>query len=138
MCGIAGKPAGDCRNVPKSNGTPEKRQPSRSGRRPPSLSERQISGMLRRPAHSAIRFCLRMLTGAVVPVRTVVSMAMIATRRPSMRPRPVTTPSPVVTLSGRRNSGSASMPSSYQESGSISWSMRSRAVWRPVARIFSM
>ena len=52
MCGIAGSPAGACRNVPKSNGTPEKRQPSRSGSRPPSLSERQISGMCRRPAHS--------------------------------------------------------------------------------------
>ena len=46
--------------------------------RPPSLSERQISGRPLRPAHSAIRFCLRMLTGAVVPASTVASMAMIA------------------------------------------------------------
>ncbi len=45
--GICGQPAGDCRNVEKSNGTVGKRQPSMSGSRPPSLSARQIRG---RPA----------------------------------------------------------------------------------------
>src|SRR3954453_5805245 len=137
MCGTAGQPAGDCRNDVKSNGTPEKRQPRRSGSRPPSLSLRQMSGSPRRPAHSATRFCLRMLTGAVVPVRTVASTAMIATRRPSTRASPVTIQSPVVTRSGRRSSGSASIPSSYQEPGSMSCSMRSRAVWRPESWILA-
>ena len=135
--GTAGLPGGGWRKVAKSNGTPEKRQPSRSGSRPPSLSLRQMSGSPRRPAHSAMRVCLRMFTGPVVPVSTVASTAMIATARPSRRASPVITPSPVVTRSGRRSSGSASMPSSYHDPGSISRSIRSRPVSLPESWILA-
>ena len=62
--------------------------------RPPSLSLRKISGRPLRPAHSATRPCLRMLTGAVVPASTVASIATTHTLRPSMRPKPVTIASP--------------------------------------------
>ena len=46
-------------------------------------------------------------------------------------------PSPGSTAASRRSSGSASIPSSYQEPGSTSGSMRSRAVWRPDAWILA-
>ena len=53
-----------------------------------------MSGIPRLPAHSATRFCLRMFTGAVVPARTVASIATTQTLRPPMRPRPVMIASP--------------------------------------------
>ncbi len=130
MRGITGQPGGDWRNVEKSNETRENRQPRMSGRRPPSLSARQISGRPREPAHSATRFCLRMLMGDVVPARTVASTAMIATPRPLIRANPVTTASAAAS-SGRRSSGSASNPSSNHEPSSTSLSIRSLAVSRP-------
>ena len=56
-----------------------------------------------------MRPCLRMLIGAVVPASVVASIPMRQTLRPSMRPKPVTQPSPGMGLS-LRSSGSASMP----------------------------
>ena len=74
-----------------------------------------------------------MLTGAVVPASTVASMPMRPTVRPSMRPKPVTTPSPGTFFPVRR-SGFASAPVSNQEPSSSSSLIRSRTGSRPDAR----
>ena len=66
-----------------------------------------------------------MLTGAVVPASAVASMPIRPTVRPSMRPNPVTTPSPGTFFPVRR-SGCASMPVSNQEPSSRSSVIRSR------------
>jgi hypothetical protein len=77
-----------------------------------------------------------MLTGAVVPASAVASMPIRPTVRPSMRPNPVTTPSPGTFFPVRR-SGWASMPVSNQEPSSRSSAIRSRTGSRPDPRCLS-
>ena len=84
-CAVRRKPDDNCRNVPKleqNAGAAPAGQVQQAGRR---RLRTDSSRMRRRQDHSTIRVLLGMPAGAVVPVRTVVSMAMIATRRPLIR-----------------------------------------------------
>ena len=80
------------------------------------------------------------MTSPSEPPNTVKSWENTHTRRPSMVPWPVTTASPGGRFFSRPNSCSrwrTKVSSSWNEPGSSSFSMRSRAVYLPRACCFS-
>ncbi len=99
-----------------------------------------MTGQPMRPARSMILHIFSAMTSPSEPPKTVKSCEKTHTRRPSIVPWPVTTASP----SGRLRSISKSVvrwrtyvSSSWKEPGSSSFSIRSRAVYLPLACCFS-
>ncbi len=128
-------------------------EPAVSWMRAPAESINHTSGIRSRSASSRMRADLISLTMPIEPAMTVKSYAIRHTRRPSMRPTPVMTPSAGVNfpcICGDCDWWCASNANSSNDPGSNSLSMRSRTVsfpsecWRatlsapPIPRNFSL
>jgi hypothetical protein len=103
-----------------------------------------LSPMIGAPFRTARSMTLQILAAcpsASDPPNTVKSCENAYTRRPSMRPKPVTTPSPMNRSSSDTSSfgrGRTNASSSANDPSSSSRSMRSRAVSLPFACCCSM